>query len=106
MAASIKMIRIELKHESKDVLLVWVWHNDRAYPTSLHVRSQLFMVMLMGKSCQTLVTQALLLNPLCAEQMTKFCGCRGKFAWFDTQAEDCDVNREPKLWRAVEDFTA
>jgi hypothetical protein len=28
----VKMIRIELKYESNDLLLVRVWNSDRAYP--------------------------------------------------------------------------
>jgi hypothetical protein len=30
--ALVTMIRIQLKHESKDLLLVWVWHRDRVVP--------------------------------------------------------------------------
>jgi hypothetical protein len=37
----------------------WFMHRDRAYLIALHARSQLFMAMLTGKSCQALVAQAL-----------------------------------------------
>jgi hypothetical protein len=40
-----------VKLESKDLLLPWVYHRDRAHPMALHARSQLFMATLMGKSC-------------------------------------------------------
>jgi hypothetical protein len=39
-----------LKLESKDILLVRVWHRDKAHPEALHASSQLFMATLTGKS--------------------------------------------------------
>jgi hypothetical protein len=42
-----------------DLLLVHVWHSNRDLPLNLTFRSQLFMAMLMGKSCCDLVAQAL-----------------------------------------------
>jgi hypothetical protein len=45
--------------ESKDLLLVRVWHRDRAHRMALHDRSWLFMTTLMGQSCVASVAQAL-----------------------------------------------
>jgi hypothetical protein len=40
-----------IKLESKDSLLMRVWLSNKAFHLALHVRSRLFMAMLMGKSC-------------------------------------------------------
>jgi hypothetical protein len=37
------------------------------------------MIMLMFKSYCALVAQVLLVNSLCAEEMTEYCGCCDKF---------------------------
>jgi hypothetical protein len=48
-----------LKLESKDILLLWVWHSDRASLQALHIQSQLFMPMLTCQSYLAIVAQAL-----------------------------------------------
>jgi hypothetical protein len=92
------MIGIELKHESKDLLLVRVWHRDRVISLiALHARSQLFMVTLTSKSCLALVAQALLVKLLCPE-MPEYCVCYGKFVWPNGDTpEGWEVNWESKL---------
>jgi hypothetical protein len=58
------MTRLWLKLESKDILLLWVWHSDRASLQALHIQSQLFMPMLTCQSYLAIVAQALALSPL------------------------------------------
>jgi hypothetical protein len=72
---------------------------DRAYPTTLHTMSQLFMIMLMDKFCWTLIAQVLSVNLLCAEKMFEFCGCCSKFVWSDTLPEDWETTKDLVLWR-------
>jgi hypothetical protein len=55
------------------------------------------MATLMGKSCEALVAQALLVKLLCAK-MPKYYECCGKFVWPNGDPlEGWEVNWEPKL---------
>jgi hypothetical protein len=48
----VTLTRLELKYESKGLLLVHILYSDRAYPFKPCILwSQLFIAMLTGKSC-------------------------------------------------------
>jgi hypothetical protein len=59
------------------------------------------MATLLGQFCRALVAQVLLVDYILCAEMSKYCGCCGKFVWPNGDPpEDWEVSWEPKLSRA------
>jgi hypothetical protein len=98
------MIWVELKLESKDLLLARIWHS---------IELLLFTLACWESAIYGHVDGSVLLgfswlnfacgSYLCVE-ISEFCDYCGKFVWPNCEPEDWEVTWEPAPWAATEDF--